>query len=748
MHIITRSPFNSAGTSVSLGVGERSLTKGSVRHAGVVNPYVGYKISAQYYTGTDWKYRDPVEIEERQDALDDGAVADGLLIGRRDFDIQRQSVELRVDVRPTQDLTGIVSLGYNQGDHIEQTGLGAGQARNWTSNYFQTRLLYQDWFVQYYHNWSDAQDTYLLRTGEAIIDKSTLDVLQVQHAAHLGDAQTFTYGVDALFTRPQTEGTITGANENDDDIDEIGAYLQSETELTEQLDLILALRYDDHNRLDDAEVSPRAGLVYKASESQSFRATYNRAFSTPTTNNLYLDLLAQEGAFAPLDAFTPILGFSPNVDVRAQGTYRDGFSEGFTFRRDPADGSAKYRTSFQPMLSQIGMAPGATGSPVDADGFIALHDPFVTNVQWGIGRNAVLAEFVPALGLLAPGLIAQRLIAIGMDAATAQAVGQQQADLVLAALPALIPEQLPGLRNSLMRLNLETSAFDPVADAFDVPRTQSTITQTLELGYKGIVATKWVVAADLYRTDVEDFVGPLAVETPNVFLDPVALATALTPALQAQLDDPNNEAVAGVVAALDQLSIPDVSQANNNGTAADELATIFAGGAARIPFGTVSPEQASDPTAVLLTYRNFGDVTLYGLDMAVGYYPSETWSVNGSYSYVNDDFFPNLGGIADVALNAPKHKFNLGGTLRLPDRHLRLGARVRYSGSFPASSGVYVGDVDSHTTLDLSARYDLPFGEGLHLLANIDNALDSKYQGFIGAPEVGRLAYAQLGLDF
>jgi outer membrane receptor protein involved in Fe transport len=59
-----------------------------------------------------------------------------------------------------------------------------------------------------------------------------------------------------------------------------------------------------------------------------------------------------------------------------------------------------------------------------------------------------------------------------------------------------------------------------------------------------------------------------------------------------------------------------------------------------------------------------------------------------------------------------------------------------------------VGDVDSRTTLDLSARYALPFGEGLHLLVNLDNALDNTYRSFIGAPEVGRLASARVGVDF
>ena len=59
-----------------------------------------------------------------------------------------------------------------------------------------------------------------------------------------------------------------------------------------------------------------------------------------------------------------------------------------------------------------------------------------------------------------------------------------------------------------------------------------------------------------------------------------------------------------------------------------------------------------------------------------------------------------------------------------------------------------MGDVDAYTSLDLRSRYDLPFAEGLHLLVSVDNVLDQSYRAFIGAPEVGRLAHAQLGLDF
>ena len=56
------------------------------------------------------------------------------------------------------------------------------------------------------------------------------------------------------------------------------------------VDLVAAVRVDDHNRLEDLNVSPRAALVVTPSENQSFRVTYNSAFGTPATNNLFLDI--------------------------------------------------------------------------------------------------------------------------------------------------------------------------------------------------------------------------------------------------------------------------------------------------------------------------------------------------------------------------------------------------------------------------------------------------------------------------
>mgnify|MGYP001257477810 FL=1 len=709
MHVITRSPLDQQGTNVNVGLGERSVQRFSARHAGKIGENLGYKLSLQSFSGMDWEYVDPEEI------------------GERDYDLSRNSTELRIDYKPNDDLTAIVSTGYNSADNIELTGLGAGLSDGWVSGYYQARVMYKDLFFQAFQNWTDAGDTFLLRSGGPIRDKSKLTVLQLQHFYYMGVRQRFTYGADVLLTRPDTEGTINGANENDDDINEFGLYLQSETSLTDKLELVLAARYDDHNRIPDAELSPRAAIVFKPNDTQTLRFTYNSAFSTPSSNNLYLDLISSPDAFGTGALFEPSFGFKPSFDVRAQGTYRNGFDGGFSFVRS-ANGRPQFRSPFAPL---------AGASP---DQYWELNDPLFTNVMWSIGRGATLAQVTPVF----TGLVAGQLQAAGLDAATAQV----QAGVLAQALPSLIPEQLAGLKNSLMSLNLETSSFDPVADAYDVPFTRSTNTHTFELGYKGVLGNKLVVAADAYRTTTENFVGPLGVETPNVFLDPTSLAAALGPGIAAAMADPVNAQVAEAVTALDAVQLPGVVEGNANGTAVDEVTALFVGGAAGIPYGTVSPEQAYDPTALLLAYRNFGKVTTSGIDLNLAYYASDALMLSGGMAYIDNNFFDNVDGIADIALNAPKLKLKMGAQYAMQDMGLRFGAQVRYSGSFRQSSGVYVGNVEAYNVLDLNVGYKLPIKQDMRLTLDISNALNNEHIEFVGAPMIGRLAVMQLSAAF
>jgi iron complex outermembrane receptor protein len=305
LHVITKSPFESKGTTVAVGAGERSSFRAGLRHAGAPSSKFGYKVSAQIIRADDWEYTDPAETVPR------------------DFGIERWSGEARLDFRPVEGLDIVTSAGRTEaGTALEMTSIGTAQAKNWSYTYYQARAKWGNLFVQGFLNQSHTEDTYLLRGRQPIVDKSRVIAAQAQHALTFAERQTFTYGVDYQFTDPRTEGTINGRNEDNDRISEIGGYLQSETKLSRAFALTLTGRIDKHSLLDDPVYSPRAALAFKPTESQTFRLTYNRAFSTPTPNNLFLDLIAFR--------LNPQLPYF----VRTLGVPR----EGFRFRRDCAGG--------------------------------------------------------------------------------------------------------------------------------------------------------------------------------------------------------------------------------------------------------------------------------------------------------------------------------------------------------------------------------------------------------------------------
>lgn len=715
-HILTKSPLGSEGTRVSLGGGERGVLMGSVRHAGSFNNEIGYKLTGRYVQGEDWNYSDPVEEQLRQQRIDAGVPEEEIKIGARDFDVQQLALEGRLDYRVNEDLTTIFNGGFTQATSIELTGLGAGQAADWRYSYVQGRALYKDLFAQAFLNMSDAGDSFLLRDGAPIIDKSTLLVAQLQHGISLGARERLTYGVDALLTRPNTEGTITGANEDDDSINEIGLYLQSETELTDQLRFVAAARLDNHNRLENPVISPRAALVFKPAPDHNVRATYNRAFSTPSTNNLFLDIRAAEDGFGLGAAFKDALPFSPAIDIRAQGVGR----EGFHFSRS-ADGRPQFRSPFAP-LDPRGKTRGD---------YYDLDDPIFTNVMWGVARGAAMKEFLATAR--------QALTAQGMPAAQIEALSQ--------AFDAIVPRQVSDVKNVMRSLDLETLQFTQVDDAFDVDPMKPTITQTYELGYKGTLFNKLLIGVDAYHTRIRNFVGPVTPETPNVFLDPATLGAFLGRQFGAALDDPNNAILNGALVAM--LDRNPAFGGNSNGSAADELATLFATGGAGIPFGTVSPEEANDPVAVTSTYRNFGDISLNGADFKFAYFLNENWNIGGNYSFVSEDLFEKLDDLRDVALNAPQHKFGVNVEyLNAGLSNLAAQLRMRFVDAFPVNSGVYHGTVERYTTFDLSAGYDLPFSPDTRLSLTVQNLLNNEHQEFVGVPEIGRLSILRLTQSF
>ncbi|KPJ82971.1 MAG: hypothetical protein AMS19_06020 [Gemmatimonas sp. SG8_23] len=617
VHIITKSPFESQGTSVDLIAGGQSLFQGMFRHATTLSDQLALRVSGQYFRGEEWPVT-PLESE----------------LVARDPVQERASGELRLDGR-FGGTEAILNLGLFHGfRYVEQSTIGASQVEDWRVGHAQLRVANGRFFAQGYVNWNEAGDTYTLQTLSPIVDDSRLYAGQLQHGLELGGMASITYGLDFQRTDTRTGGTISGRNEDDDTIDEVGGYLQAEVPLADRLRLVGALRLDDHSRLPDPVWSPQIGLVATPDEGHSIRLTYNRAFTPPVPTDLTLDILA--GSFDPLP-----------FDLRARGVPLDGFA---------------WSESCGGYCMQSPFAPAAP-LPLDVTPF------------WPV--------------------VVEIMAAGGVDLSMIPAPGSDD------------------VGTTLRSLNLGTGGFDLHDGAFEtIDPLKPTLSNTWEIGYKGIIGDRVGIGADVYYTRRQDFRGELGVVTPNAFMDTADLAAYLAGFMPVE----QAAALAAVIGGVN--GNPDLTG---------------------IPLGTVVPDDPLSGSDVMLTYRNFGEIDLWGTDLSLEVVLNDRLTWTGTYSHISENFFSaeEIGEV--LTLNAPRHKGFTSLMYRDRSGGLWGSIRARFVGGFRQIQGVWQGEVDSFYTIDAEVGAPIPGATGLSLSVAGRNLTNYEHQEFVGAPTIGRL---------
>jgi len=686
IHYITKNPFSHPGTTVSLGGGERGSTYASFRQAGALSDKWGYKLTGQYAKADDWELNPNDPLDAQQLASDRGI--------QRNYDYLKYNLNGYLQYRLSDRTSLSASGGYSSLDATVLSGIGTVQADGFGYSYGQLRFQSGSFFAQTYLNRNFGGDSFVYGSGQKVVENSRLFNAQAQYDFSLsGGKHQIIAGADLDLTTPDTEGTIYGRNENDDQISEIGGYLQSTSALSPKFDLTLALRGDYNNIQEDFQLSPRVAMVYKASTDHTFRATYNRAFSSPGNNSNFLDIIGSRTDLAP--------GFS--IIGRARGN-----ANGFTFSNARAAG-------------------GLTASSL-----LPVQGLFGTPLQYA--RPGLPVQNIPlavVYGIAYAGL-----------AATPVAVIQQQLAGAGINLPTSAITQLVQLLNpALTRISptsLGSSALD--RDAVDGDPLQPTITQSLEAGYKGILGRRVLFAVDVYYTKKKDFVGPVLRESPVALL--TNIDGELTPALAQAI-----AANAQLNGALGQLGL-------NAATVAGIVVGFAKPNLQRLPVAVVQPDHNQVPGEIFATYRNFGNVDFFGVDASVQINASNRLSFFGNLSYVSDDFFDNkeldeANTSLELALNAPKFKAKGGFSYNIP-QGFGFNAAARYSDGFPVRSGTtYIGDVEDYFLLDVGAGYDLSkWAPGMTFDIMVQNVLDKEHREFIGAPKLGRLGLARLNFTF
>ncbi|MFQ5568954.1 MAG: TonB-dependent receptor domain-containing protein [Rhodothermales bacterium] len=685
IHFITKDALTYPGTTVMIGGGQQTTFQGSIRHAGIVNDKLGYKVVAYYSQAKDWE----LDPNDEDDAVILNAIApsrldeDGNVIGAiegRDDDTWKAYGTATLQYRFSPSTTLTAMGGYSAIKQINQANTGENQIDNFGNMFGQVRLQSGSLFLQAYLNKNDAGDTFVYRSGAAIVDESTQFTGQGQYDLTLLDGrQSFIIGADYKVTTPKTKGTIHGLNEDLDQLTEIGAYIQSDTRLSDQFDLVLTGRIDRDDVIEKVQFSPRVGLVFKPDARNSFRATYNRAFTTPAGVNLFLDLLV-----SPPSSNSGLFG------VRGRGAWQP-----FTF-------SPNTLVSLTPplagALSQLGVPSRVP-----------------------LGQLPLAGLYGYGLGIAnATGTLDQVLSQLGITGTQAL---QVKGALSAAAL------KIPGVVGGSL---ISTSGQS--VQAVSTPSIEQTITNTFEVGYKGLIQDQFVVGIDLYYTRKNNFLSGLQIITPLVV--------------------GGADAAGQLGAALPGILGADLAALGLNAQQIGGIVETVVTTSATTPYGVVEPEEnvqrsAGGAPELMLTYLNFGEVNYYGADVAVEWIPNRKFRVFGNFSWVSDDFFDDedldeAGTGRFVSLNAPTNKFRGGFSYNDPSG-FSVNVAGRYNKDFQVRSGVYSGEVESYFLLDVGAGYDFSRTmPGLRLDVLAQNVLNEEHREYIGSPQLGRLVTARL----
>ncbi|MBC7844846.1 MAG: TonB-dependent receptor [Gemmatimonadaceae bacterium] len=757
LHVITKSPFSSQGTTLSLQGGQQSIFRGAIRHAGTAGKHFGYKLSGEYMRGDDFQYNDPGEPAQISRPASPGATPT-LTANQRDFFFERLNGEARMDIRPTDNSELITTVSMTKvPSAIELTGAnGASQVRNWTYQNFQQRVRIGRLFLQGFANVSnagnenkgDSRGTFLLRNGQPIVDKSRVYTGQIQHGFGLNKGRTdFVYGVDFIKTNPQTGNTINGNNEDVDDVTEYGGYVQGKTALSSRWDFLAALRVDKTSVIKGEFVSPRAALTYRAADNQSLRFTFNRSFNTPANFSFFLDLpsVVDAAGFRRTASLTPFN--LPTYDVIATGN-----------------------------RPKVGMSFDRSCSATSGFGNFCMRSPFINNGGTVVGASAATAlpAFVAFRQPVFAGALAQGyapalagLSAIGLSPTAIAGLAQTLGGAVASRLATNLPTNAQiGTVGRLGSASIDANAVT------DLPPLNASFDNTFEVGYKGL-GMNGKLSFDFSAWAQQRGGGAITASlvTPWIFANPTQTGAYVGAQAGAALA----AAIPAYVTAEVTAGRLSPAQGNALASALGASATALATGAATnltpllagIPLGTVGFTDAINTNYNLrATYRRVEKtVEVWGSDLGLSYQFTQDFALDWTASVVNRVVFDEIQvGTSPLSLNAPGAKTTLTARYQGLENGYGFETRWRYTDAFPVNSGVYESDVQNpsnagpfkYAPVAVSNQFDVQFSKrfqttgtkGVVFSVNVQNIFDNKVATFVGVPALGRLALTKLSYTF
>jgi outer membrane receptor protein involved in Fe transport len=338
VNVITKTPRENEGFGLTLGAGlfnrdegsreadgEGFQYNGSFSYANAVNDTWSWKLSAGYFNSDPYSRPvgtvpldcHPLGVSPCR-APNGSALPGGFPVGGAPYPtetsgggnfVNNGTSQPKVDLRLDQDLTNGGRITYQGGyagtEGIIHTGIGPFDMESGSyMSYGKVLYTKNALRVGVFANFVDASAPNLLQTDPGTLQPVVLSFktqtydVEVGNTNVVGGKHILTYGGN--YRRNNFDITLAPLSQ---DRNEFGAYFQEEF-FVSKFRLAAGLRADKFGNLDDWVFSPRVSVMFKPAPDHSLRASYNRAFRSPSTINNYLD----QNIFSPT-----------TVDLRALG---------------------------------------------------------------------------------------------------------------------------------------------------------------------------------------------------------------------------------------------------------------------------------------------------------------------------------------------------------------------------------------------------------------------------------------------
>ena len=748
VHFRSKSPIDYQGNSASLWGGELNTLGGEFRIARANdNKKFGWKINARYNSGDDFVYDDesdlanagiPMNSVIRQPVLAAGGYVDGAASTQGqvlyDFtggnaiinEYNNYAFDTSLEWRPDDETKYIVSAGTTNGSGLFFQDLGIGYADG-NTYWGQVQASVGNWYAQAFidHNDGGEMDspTFLYGSGLRQVAKRTTMEAQLQYNFDIPWLfnSEWTAGYDYRNTDSDSEGTLWGRNENVDDYITHGIYGQGTLELSDNMDLVVAGRYDQASFISAGEFAPRAALVYQPSETTTWRLSYNKALSGPTALQMYIDF--------------PVAILQPGIlDV-----WLSGQNGNHLF----ADASSQMME-----LAALGQLGLPNMIPASSPG-LPLNIPYLASAS----------QVLPGLYNAGLGFMSGFFDTYTGPSGT---VGSFRGYDVFEPTRSTGNQNTRGGRFSSVE-NFELGFTSVINNKLKI---SADIYSYVNTGFTNFNAVGDAYMLSGFSENVAGALGSAVAADATAFATAAVTqaATATYQGLAAQLGLPFSVVASGALAGAGVPALQTAIAGNVAQTVGGINAGFQQGGAgfaAQIPaallaaLGTVESTlvpQGDGVTHIPAGYQTNGDAkrSHFGADMALEYFASSDVRLWANASWLSqNEWIPGEDNDDDLLntsyLNVPKWKWRMGVDYS-PLSGFNFALSFQHDDKFRSVQGFWNGMVETKNLVDLSVGYK--FSPNLRFDVSATNLTDQAYQTYPNLPTIRRRVLGKLTFNF